>query len=155
MYQPVPPNTDTLLSCFNQFCSILTQYHHISTSTALSWPSTNQYRPILTQYHHEPTSTSLSLTKYLHVSTSTALYWPNTTKYQTVPPLFWLEPKYIFPPNIFLFFLPRFSSPLQNYNFSLQIFSSFLLLSNGFIFFLQIFKCQTFLGWPEMSTVVR
>ena len=61
----------------------------------------NKYRhksPILTQYHH--------------ISTSTTLYWPSSTKYQPIPPSTDPVPSYV------------------------------------------IFKCQTFLCPPEMSTVV-
>ena len=56
-------------------------------------------------------------------------------------------------PNIFL---PPFSFPLQKIYFpSSNIFFLFLLLCKKYVFLLQIFKCQTFLCQPEMSTVIR
>ena len=48
MYQPVPPSTDPEPSCINQYRLLLTQCHHISTSTASYWPSTTKYQPIPT-----------------------------------------------------------------------------------------------------------
>ena len=33
MYQPVPPSAEPIQSYINQYQPILTQYHHISTST--------------------------------------------------------------------------------------------------------------------------
>ena len=39
MYQPVPLHTDPVTSYINPYCPILTQYHHVSTSTTLEWQS--------------------------------------------------------------------------------------------------------------------
>jgi len=64
---------------------LLTQYHHVSTSTAFYWPSTTKYQPVLP--YTDPVPPSINryrhiLTQYHHTSTSTTPYWPSTTKYQ-------------------------------------------------------------------------
>ena len=89
-YQPVPPHIDPAPPNTDQNCLLLTQYYDISSSSASYWPNKH------------------------HISTRTALCWPSTTKYQPIPPSTGTVPWYV-----------------------------------------QIFKCQTFLRRPEVSTVVR
>ena len=36
MYQQLPPSTDPVLPSTNKYRPLLTQYHHVSTSTAMS-----------------------------------------------------------------------------------------------------------------------
>ena len=48
MYQPVPPSTDPVTPGTNWNRLLLTQYHHISTSTTPYWPSTTKYQPVPT-----------------------------------------------------------------------------------------------------------
>ena len=62
-FDPVSPNTD-------QYHPILTQYHQVTTSTALYRPSTIKYQSVPTHF--------------LQVPTSSAFYWPSATKYQPV-----------------------------------------------------------------------
>ena len=93
---PAPPNADPR-------CLLLTQYynvssssasykpnkHHISTHTAIYWPSTTKCQPVQPHTDPAPPITNLYrllLTKYHHVSTSSSPYWPSTTKYEPVPP---------------------------------------------------------------------
>ena len=64
------------------------QFQAVPSYTDLVPPSTNQYRTIMTQYHHESTSSAP-----YYISNSTALYCISTTKYKpvllhsdTVPP---------------------------------------------------------------------
>ena len=89
MYQLSPPSTDPLLPSINKYCPILTQYQHVSTITAMYWPSNTKYQP-------EPPSTDPVpscinyyrplLIQYHQVSTSIATYWPSAIIYQPVPP---------------------------------------------------------------------
>ena len=88
LYEPVPLYTDQVPPRINQFWPILTQYHHVLTSTAFYWPSTTKYQPLppstdtvpsyINQYH-------FILTKYHKVSTVTTFYRPSTIIYQPVP----------------------------------------------------------------------
>ena len=48
MYEPLPPSTDPVTSSANRNRLLLTQYHHISTSTTPYWPSTTKYQPVPT-----------------------------------------------------------------------------------------------------------
>ena len=61
-YQPVQPHTDPAPPNTNQYCLLLTQYYHVSTSSAFYWPSNIIHQPV------------------------TAPYWPSTIMYQPVPP---------------------------------------------------------------------
>ena len=88
MYQQLPPSTDPVPPSTNKYRPLLTQYHHVSTSTAFYWPRAIMYQPVLPSTDPVPTSTNryrLLLTQYHHISTSTTPYWPSTTKYQPVP----------------------------------------------------------------------
>ena len=46
MYQPLPPSADPVPPNNNKYRPILTQYHHLSTSTAFYWPSTTKYQQL-------------------------------------------------------------------------------------------------------------
>ena len=87
---PAPPNADPR-------CLLLTQYynvssssasykpnkHHISTHTAIYWPSTTKCQPVQPHTDPAPPITNLYrllLTKYRHISNSSSPYWPSTTK---------------------------------------------------------------------------
>ena len=48
MYWPVPPSIDPVPPSTNRYRLLLTQYHHISTSTTPYWPSTTKYQPVPT-----------------------------------------------------------------------------------------------------------
>ena len=48
MFQPVTLHIDPVPPSTNQYRLPLTQYHHISTSTASYWPSTTKYQPLPT-----------------------------------------------------------------------------------------------------------
>ena len=89
MYQPVPLHIDKVLPSINQYRPIMTQYHHISTSTAFYWPSTTKYQPVPPPTDPVPPSTNryhFLLTQCRHISNSTTRYRPSTNKYQPVPP---------------------------------------------------------------------
>ena len=109
----VPPSTDPVPPSANR--PILTNYHYVSTITALYWSSTNKYQQVSPHTHPVPSciaSTAFywprtimyqpvlpstdpvplyidqyhsKLTQYHQVSTSTAFYWPNIIMYQPVP----------------------------------------------------------------------
>ena len=88
MYWPVLPSIDPVPPSTNQCRPILTQYHQVSTSTALNWPSTIMYQQLPPSTDPVPPSTNKYwpiLTQDHHIWTSTTPYWPGTTKYQPVP----------------------------------------------------------------------
>ena len=67
---------------------VLTQFHLISSSTKLHWPSTTKYQPVPPHTDPVPPNTNqhcLLLSHYYHVSTSFASYWPSIIIYR--PPL--------------------------------------------------------------------
>ena len=61
-YQPLPPSIDPVSSSTNQYCPVLTQHHHISTSTILYWPSTTKYQPV--PPHTDPVLTNTNQTYF-------------------------------------------------------------------------------------------
>ena len=69
-YHQVPAHTDPVPSCINQFCSILTQYHNISTTTARYWPSTTEYQPEAPYWLSTTKYQPVLLTQYCHMSYS-------------------------------------------------------------------------------------
>ena len=88
MYQPVSPSSDPVPPSTDRYRLLLTQYHHISTSTAPYWHSTTKYQSIPTYNDPVPSYINqyrLLLTQYHQVPTSTTSYWPSTTKYQPLP----------------------------------------------------------------------
>ena len=108
MYQPLLPSADPVPPSTNKYRPILTQYHHVSTSTAFYWPSTimyqpvppftdpipsyiNQYHSILTQYHQVSTSTNLfccclGITDFPH-----SLPWVLFLLVSVLLSIFWFE----------------------------------------------------------------
>ena len=70
----VPPSTDPVPPSANQYRPILTNYHYVSTITALYWSSTNKYQQVSPHTHPVPSCIA-----------STAFYWPRTIMYQPVP----------------------------------------------------------------------
>ena len=84
-----PDQISTFFNIYRHKSVVLTQFHLISGSTKLHWPSTTKYQPVPPHTDPVPPSTNqfrLLLTQNYHIWTSTAPHWPNTTKYQTVPP---------------------------------------------------------------------
>jgi len=95
MYQLLPPFADPVPPSTYKYWPILTQYHHIWTSTAPYWPSTIMYQPVppstdlvppsINNYQPLPHSTDpvpsyinqyhSILTQYHQVSTNTNLYY--------------------------------------------------------------------------------
>ena len=78
----------TFFNIYRHKSVVLTQFHLISSSTKLHWPSTTKYQPV--PPHTDPVSPRTNqycplLTQFHHVSTSIALFWPSTSKYQPVP----------------------------------------------------------------------
>ena len=98
-FQPVWLHTDPVPPSTNHYCLVLTDYHHVSTSSAPYWlsttknqpvrPPTNPVQPSINQYclpstDPEPPRTDQYhplLTQYHQVPTSTAPYWPSTIIY--------------------------------------------------------------------------
>ena len=78
MYQPVPPHTDPSPPNTNQYHLVLTQYYHVSTSSASYWPSTIIYQPVPTNWvptsspHTDPISPRTN---------QLGPYWLSTTKF--------------------------------------------------------------------------
>ena len=60
---------------------MLTQYHHVLTSTAFYWPSTTKYQLIQPCTDLVPSC----IDQYHQVPTVTAFYWPSKIIYQPVP----------------------------------------------------------------------
>ena len=133
-YQPVPPHIDPAPPNIDQNCLLLTQYYNVSSSSASYWPNKHQ------------------------VSTHTALYWPSTTKYQHVQPH--TDPA---PPitNLYRLLLTKYrhistsSSPYWPSTTKYEPVPPHTGPVPPVLWYVEIFKCQTFLGRPEISTVVR
>ena len=126
-------------------------------NTKLYWPSTTKYQSVPLHTDQAPPTTNqnrLILTQYYHVSTSSSSYWPSNMIFQpvlphtdTVPPSTkqyrLLLTKYN---HVSTSSVPYWPKPTK-YQPALPS----TVLVKSYI----IFKCQTFLYRPEMSTVVR
>ena len=90
--RPAMVTSDQISTFFNIYrhkSVVLTQFHLISSSTKLHWPSTTKYQQVPPSTDPVPLSTNQYcpvLTQHHNISTSPILYWPSTTKYQPVPP---------------------------------------------------------------------
>ena len=73
-----PDKISDLFNIYRHKSPILTQYHHISTSTTLYWPSTTKCQPVPPQYHQVPTSNTFYWTSTIiyHIQMS---YFPLST----------------------------------------------------------------------------
>ena len=133
-YQPVPPHIDSAPPNADQNCLFLTQYYNVTSSSASGWPNKH------------------------HISTYTVLYWPSTTKHQPVQPH--TDPA---PPitNLYRLLLTKYrhistsSSPYWPSTTKYEPVPPHTGPVPPVLWYVEIFKCQTFLGRPEMSTVVR
>ena len=98
-----PDQISTFFNIYRHKSVVLTQFHLISSSTKLHWPSTTKYQPVPPHTDPVPPNTNqhrllltkyyqllclnqfcFILTQYYHISSRTVLYWPSTTKYQPV-----------------------------------------------------------------------
>ena len=72
-----PDQISTLFNIYRHKSVVLTQFHLISSSTKLHWPSTTKYQPVPPHTDPVPPNTNqhrLLLSQYYHVSTSSASY---------------------------------------------------------------------------------
>ena len=77
----VPPHAD---ANSNQCCLFLTQYHHVSTSSAPYWPSTIMYQPV-PPYSDNKTSDTLCKRSFSHI------FFPNATVTVSLVDLRWAQ----------------------------------------------------------------
>ena len=72
-----PNQISTFFNIYRHKSVVLTQFHLISSSTKLHWPSTTKYQPVPPHTDPVPPNTNqhrLLLSQYYHVSTSSASY---------------------------------------------------------------------------------
>ena len=84
----MPPSTDPVPPSTNQCRTILTQYHHGSTITALYWSSATKYQQVAP--HRDPVPPCINqyrllLNQYHQVPNSNTFCWTSTIIYQPVP----------------------------------------------------------------------
>ena len=80
-----PDQISTFFNIYRHKSVVLTQFHLISSSTKLHWPSTTKYQPVPPHTDPVPPNTNqhrFLLNQCYHVLTSSDSYWPSIIIYQ-------------------------------------------------------------------------